>query len=69
MVAERGPKELIEDFIEHQVVRRGLDERTEKAYRLDLEHFYRWLEKDCLEKNREHPGKSSDEGTGGVLDG
>lgn len=34
---------LIEDFIRSQVTGRGLDDRTEKAYRLDLEHFSRWL--------------------------
>lgn len=36
--------ERIEDFISTQVTGRGLDERTEKAYRQDLEHFYIWLE-------------------------
>lgn len=35
---------LIEGFIRSQVIGRGLDDRTEKAYRLDLEHFSRWLE-------------------------
>lgn len=46
--AERGPdhKEMIEGFIDTQVTGRGLDGRTEKAYRLDLEHFYRWLEQE-----------------------
>ncbi len=34
----------IEDFIRTQVTGRGLDERTEKAYRQDLEHFYQWME-------------------------
>ena len=34
----------IEDFISAQVVRRGLDERTARAYRMDLEKFYVWLE-------------------------
>ena len=33
----------IEKFINTQVVSRGLDERTAKAYRLDLEQFYVWL--------------------------
>lgn len=33
----------IERFINTQVVSRGLDERTAKAYRLDLEQFYLWL--------------------------
>ena len=27
-----------------QVISRGLDERTAKAYRMDLEKFYFWLE-------------------------
>lgn len=37
---------MLEGFINTQVTRRGLDERTEKAYRLDLDHFYRWLEQE-----------------------
>ena len=44
MVSDWETKELIQGFIDQQVIGRGLDERTEKAYRLDLEHFYRWLE-------------------------
>lgn len=35
----------IEGFLADQVIERGLDERTGKAYRLDLEHLYRWFEK------------------------
>ena len=34
----------INDFISTQVISRGLDERTAKAYRMDLEKFYFWLE-------------------------
>lgn len=37
---------LIEEFITSQVIERGLDERTVKAYRLDLEHLYTWLEQE-----------------------
>ena len=37
-------KTLIAGFIDAQVVRRGLDWRTGEAYRIDLEHFYKWLE-------------------------
>lgn len=37
-------KSLIEDFISSRVADYGLDRRTEKAYRLDLEHFYLWAE-------------------------
>ena len=42
----------IERFINTQVVSRGLDERTAKAYKLDLELFFRWLEMD-REGNKE----------------
>lgn len=38
------PYDQIENFIHTQVVGRGLDERTAKAYQMDLEHFYLWLE-------------------------
>ncbi len=34
----------IDGFITTQVISRGLDERTAKAYRMDLENFYFWLE-------------------------
>ncbi|MCI8516046.1 MAG: tyrosine-type recombinase/integrase [Hungatella sp.] len=37
-------KNLIEGFIREHVTGQGLDRRTEKAYRLDLEHFYIWLD-------------------------
>ena len=37
------PNKLIKGFIDAQVVRRGLDWRTGEAYRIDLEHFYKWL--------------------------
>ena len=40
-----GFQNRIEDFIAAQVTGRGLDGRTEKAYRQDLENFYMWLEK------------------------
>ena len=33
----------IEDFLESQSAKNGLDERTVKAYRLDLGLFYAWL--------------------------
>lgn len=44
---------LIEDFIRSQVIGRGLDDRTEKAYRLDLEHFSRWLAREDRAKGTE----------------
>lgn len=40
----RDGKRLIAGFIDAQVVRRGLDWRTGEAYRIDLEHFYKWLD-------------------------
>lgn len=44
LIAEyQDAQELIDGFINAQVIRRGLDERTGEAYRIDLEHFYQWL--------------------------
>ena len=43
MAEKPNPNNLIDGFISSQVVQRGLDERTVKAYRLDLEHLYQWL--------------------------
>lgn len=37
-------KNQIDNFIHSHVTRQELDRRTEKAYRLDLEHFYAWAE-------------------------
>lgn len=34
----------IENFVTNQVIRRGLDERTAKAYEFDLQQVYLWLE-------------------------
>ena len=39
-VSRARETDRIADFISSQVTGRGLDERTEKAYRQDLEHFY-----------------------------
>ena len=44
MISDRSYPNRIEDFISIQVISRGLDERTAKAYRMDLEKFYGWLE-------------------------
>ena len=46
MLPEYGgnTKGLVDSFIESRVAGHGLDRRTEKAYRLDLEHFYVWAE-------------------------
>lgn len=35
--------DVIQGFVTSQVLKRGLDERTEKAYRLDLEHLHAWI--------------------------
>ena len=40
---EMDSKNLIDGFINEHVIRQGLDNRTEKAYRLDLEHFCAWM--------------------------
>jgi site-specific recombinase XerD len=37
-------KNLIDGFINSYVIGNGLDRRTEKAYRMDLEHFYVWAD-------------------------
>lgn len=41
-ISEWESENLINGFIDARVVGRGLDGRTEKAYRLDLEQFYIW---------------------------
>ena len=50
-VSSRG---LIEGFIDERVIRKGLDGRTEKAYRLDLERFSQWLEASDLGRGQSH---------------
>ena len=35
---------MINGFIDNRVILRGLDRRTEKAYRIDLEQFYIWIQ-------------------------
>ena len=44
MISSQDFPNRIEDFISAQVISRGLDERTARAYRMDLEKFYFWLE-------------------------
>ena len=41
-ISDWDSENLIDDFINTRVIRRGLDRRTEKAYRMDLEQFYIW---------------------------
>jgi site-specific recombinase XerD len=52
---EGGSKDLVKDFINSYGEKHHLDPRTEKAYRMDLEHFYAWMdsckEEDSLEPN------------------
>lgn len=47
MASDRNYPNRIETFVIEQVVNRGLDERTARAYRMDLEKFHRWLEEDA----------------------
>lgn len=44
MTGDSGSNKLIDEFINSQVIQKGLDERTAKAYRLDLEHLYQWMD-------------------------
>ncbi len=44
MGADAKCPDTVEEFINAQVVSRGLDERTAIAYRMDLEKFYLWPE-------------------------
>lgn len=43
-------KSLIDGFIRSRVADHSLDWRTEKAYRLDLEHFYTWAKQRNVEQ-------------------
>lgn len=43
MAGNPSSDQLIDGFISSQVIEKGLDERTLKAYRLDLEHLHQWL--------------------------
>ena len=51
------PRGFIEDFIDEHVTRKGLDSRTEKAYRADLEHFSAWLEQKGSETGQNRRGR------------
>lgn len=51
---DRTADNYIDSFIDSQVTGRGLDERTEKAYRLDLEHLCMWLEKSETPESEEN---------------
>lgn len=46
-------KSLIEGFISSRVRGQGLDGRTEKAYRLDLEHFHAWAKARWAEEQKQ----------------
>ncbi len=43
-LAQQGPG-WVRDFVAEEVLGKGLDERTARAYRTDLEHLYLWLGK------------------------
>lgn len=53
---EADSKNFIQDFINEHVIGQGLDNRTEKAYRLDLEHFCAWMEQELDQSDREDYG-------------
>lgn len=64
MISNRNHQNMTEKFISAQVVGRGLDERTAKAYRIDLERFYLWLETDGADgQNTKNPGQNKLSGT------
>ena len=66
MAADRDCPDTVNEFIDTQVLSRGLDERTAMAYRKDLEKLYLWLETSSME------GKSGNaeapENTGSFLE-
>ena len=57
VVSQSNSNQLIDGFINRQVVQRGLDERTAKAYRLDLEHLHEWLSSDSSAERDKWEGK------------
>lgn len=64
MITDQNHQNMTERFISTQVIGRGLDERTAKAYRMDLERFYLWLESGEEESRRygkREAGKSEPE--------
>ena len=53
MAESTSSNQLIDGFINSQVIQKGLDERTVKAYRLDLEHLHQWIAlESCTGKER-----------------
>lgn len=57
MPGNSNSNKLIDGFIDSQVVGKGLDERTAKAYRLDLEHLHQWLELESSTGREKWEGK------------
>lgn len=60
MKVNLGSDELIDGFIDSQVVQKGLDERTAKAYRLDLEHLHQWMALESPTGKEKWEGKIED---------
>ena len=61
MTADRDCPDTVDEFIDTQVLSRGLDERTAMAYRNDLEKLYLWLEVSGMKGksgNAECPGNA-----------
>lgn len=57
MIRSPNFNKLIDGFINSQVVQKGLDERTAKAYRLDLEHLHQWLDLESSTRKERWEGK------------
>ena len=61
MTVGRYCPDTVDEFIDTQVLSRGLDERTAMAYRKDLEKLYLWLEASGMKGksgNAECPGNA-----------
>lgn len=57
MTGDSGSNKLIDEFINSQVIQKGLDERTAKAYRLDLEHLYQWMDLEPSDERKKWEGE------------
>ncbi len=58
MISDKKCSDMVDEFINTQVIDRGLDERTAMAYRKDLEKFYLWPEASGMSGESEDSGDS-----------
>lgn len=58
MISDKKCSNMVDEFINTQVIDRGLDERTAMAYRKDLEKFYLWPESPGMSGESEDSGDS-----------